>query len=239
MGHIGIDLDPLRYEELLADIESCARSILQRHRDIDPRERVDANLRAEALHSLVHAAASDPEVGSPRPVGLTFVVDPVTIATGRTHAGSITETFGGTHVPLGVLARHACDCITDAIHLDPNGTPFDLGRTRRSASPAQRKALRALYGACPVSGTPFRDCEIHHLEFWEHDGPTDLDNLVPISRRWHHLVHDQKWTLVRTDDGGLELRRPDGDLHRRIPPPVPITRSVLDDEPSSFPAIAA
>jgi hypothetical protein len=78
---------------------------------------------------------------------------------------------------------------------------------------------------CPLSGTPFADCEIHHLDFWEEGGGTDYDNLILLSRRWHHLIHDQGWRIQRTADRSLVVTRPDGTLHRVVPPPTPITRS--------------
>ncbi len=57
-----------------------------------------------------------------------------------------------------------------------------------------------------------------------HGGATILANLVPISSRWHHRIHDLGWQLTMRPDRTLELRTPDGTLHRIIPPPAPITR---------------
>ena len=32
-----------------------------------------------------------------------------------------------------------------------------------------------IYNSCPLDGTPFGDCEIHHVNLpWEHGGETEL-----------------------------------------------------------------
>ena len=60
--------------------------------------------------------------------------------------------------------------------------------------------------------------------FWEDDGETEIDNLLPISTTWHHRIHDKGWILKMAADRSLKLWRPDGTLERQIPPPTPITR---------------
>ncbi len=69
---------------------------------------------------------------------------------------------------------------------------LDLGRSQRLASAAQRRVLRALYPRCAIPGCEvrFSRLRMHHVWWWEHGGPTDLDNLLPICIRHHHCVHD-------------------------------------------------
>ena len=43
-------------------------------------------------------------------------------------------------------------------------------------------------------------------------GPTDLDNLVPICERHHHLVHEGGWTLQLHAGRRITLHRPDGTI---------------------------
>lgn len=136
------------------------------------------------------------------------------------------ETWEGEDVDPGAVGRLACDADLYAILFDRLGMPTSVGRTRRSATREQRIQLRALYETCPLDGaTPFARCEIHHVNVhFECGGETEIDNLVPISARWHHLVHDRKWTLRMGPDRELRIWRPDGTLHGVIPPPKPITR---------------
>ena len=124
------------------------------------------------------------------------------------------------------IRRLACDADLYAILIGPGGEPKGAHRTHRSASRDQRLQLRALYPTCPIDGTtPFERCEIHHVNLAHATGgPTELANLLPLSSRWHHRVHDLGWTLTMRPDRTLELRAPDGRLHRTVPPPAPITR---------------
>ena len=97
----------------------------------------------------------------------------------------------------------------------------------------------ALYPGCAISGAPWSQVEIHHVVFREHGGPTSLDNLIPLSRRWHHAarcrsltklladahnsqLHDEGWRLDMDTDRSLRLYRPDGTLHLDLPPPTPV-----------------
>jgi predicted restriction endonuclease len=42
---------------------------------------------------------------------------------------------------------------------------------------------------------PFHHCSIHHIDYWENGGPTDLDNLIPLCSRHHHKAHEGGWKL--------------------------------------------
>jgi hypothetical protein len=75
-----------------------------------------------------------------------------------------------------------------------------VGRTSRTATPRQRKALAVRDGGCQFPGCavlPDR-CRAHHVRFWSKDGRTDLDNLVLICERHHLVVHEQRWTVGTT-----------------------------------------
>ena len=37
-------------------------------------------------------------------------------------------------------------------------------------------------------------CEAHHVEPWQHGGPTNINNLVLLCAFHHHVVHRQGWT---------------------------------------------
>ena len=218
------DLDVLRGEEVVAWIMAKARSDQARHSDIDPGGVMSDDLLVSAFFDLLKGGALA-DGGMPAPNRITVIVDHQTAATGQAHDGTVCETHEGHSVPVSRLAGFACDAITESIALGPDGEAFNFGRGRRLVQPVQRKALRVMYRECPLSGTPFRDCEVHHLKWFDRDdGPTDMDNLVPISRRWHHKIHDEGWDLQMRPDRSLILKRPNGAIHREIGPPTPITR---------------
>jgi HNH endonuclease len=93
---------------------------------------------------------------------------------------------------------------------------LDVGRAKRLATIAQRNALRTMYRTCGYPGctVPFDGCRMHHVEWWEHQGQTDLDNLIPLcEHEHHHLVHEGGWQLELSPDRTITVRRPNGTLY--------------------------
>jgi hypothetical protein len=117
-------------------------------------------------------------------------------------------------LPPDSIRRLGCDANIIPIVLGGDGVPLDIGRAERLATREQRRALRAMYRSCAHPGCTvrFEDCRIHHVQWWEHFGPTDLANLLPLCERHHHLVHEGHWTLTLKPDRTITLRRPDGTL---------------------------
>ena len=134
-------------------------------------------------------------------MGVGYIVDAATLARGP-HEGTVAQTWAGSDVEPAAVGHLACDTDLYAILYDELGRPTKVGRTRRAATRAQRLQLRGLYDSCPLDGTPFGECEIHHVNLpWEDGGETEVDNLLPVSRAWHHRIHDRGWRLKmsRTD----------------------------------------
>lgn len=77
---------------------------------------------------------------------------------------------------------------------------LDLERTTRIANQAQRRVLRALHPTCGVPGCDVRfdHCEVHHLWWWRHGGPTNLANLIPLCTRHHTHVHQHLLVITMT-----------------------------------------
>jgi hypothetical protein len=44
-------------------------------------------------------------------------------------------------------------------------------------------------------------CEVHHIQWWTHGGPTSVDNGVLLCSRHHHAVHSGSWDISVEDDG--------------------------------------
>ncbi len=86
------------------------------------------------------------------------------------------------------------------------------GANKRVANRAQRRALRAMYRTCahPHCDIAFDHCQIHHVIPWERFGLTDLENLLPLCSKHHHLVHEGRWHLTLQPDRTITLHRPDG-----------------------------
>lgn len=188
-------------------------------------EGLDLNqLSAEALYRLVmRGSAAGAASGVPQPiVALNVLVDRDTFESGP-HEGSIIETDDGVAVCPENLGQMACSSILRRLDALPDGS-VHASHTARTATPAQRAVLRSLYPACPLSGAPWSQIEVHHTVHFEHSKRTVLSELVPISRWWHHRIHHERWEVTLDDDRTLRLYRPDGTLDRTVAPPVVATR---------------
>lgn len=124
---------------------------------------------------------------------------------------------------LRTMIEHGADAsavvVCDGVVLHAPGE-MNLGRSTRLASRAQRRALRALHPHCVMPGCAvgFDHTQPHHVVWWERGGPTDLDNLVPLCSRHHHLVHTDGWHLHLHPDRQVTITDPDG-RHLVVPPP--------------------
>ena len=62
--------------------------------------------------------------------------------------------------------------------------------------------------AFPGCDRPVHWCDAHHVHWWEHGGPTDIDNLTLLCRRHHVLVHEGGWRVKKHRDGTIVLYPP-------------------------------
>ena len=111
------------------------------------------------------------------------------------------ETVDGVPLTATALRRLACDAGVLPVVMGGNGQVLDLGRTNRTVSPAQRKALIVRDGGCifPGCDRPASWCDAHHIIHWLDSGPTDLWNLCLLCSAHHHIVHDGGWRLRHLD----------------------------------------
>ena len=72
----------------------------------------------------------------------------------------------------------------------PQAAILNVGRTRRLATRKQRLAVIARQqGVCAAPGCHHAHLEMHHTIWWSDGGPTDLDLLIGLCVRCHHLIH--------------------------------------------------
>ena len=118
----------------------------------------------------------------------------------------------GTPLSADELMEPALEAEILPALFDTAGQPLWLGREQRDASTAQRIVLAARDRGCVGCGAPNSFCRPHHIQYWENDGPTDLDNLCLLCGDCHHKqVHTNGGHIVQGTDGrfGLERRRGD------------------------------
>ena len=116
-----------------------------------------------------------------------------------------------------------CDCrLHHLIH--QGGVALNVGRDVRTAPRALRRALRLRDGGCAFPGcAQTRFVHAHHIQFWDHGGRTDLDNLVLLCRRHHRLLHHANYTCAMGPDQRPRVRRPQRPRHHPVDgrePPV-------------------
>lgn len=120
-------------------------------------------------------------------------------ATPFEHLGDATtrwvcRTVSGADLPVEAVRRLACEADIIPVVLDGRSVPIDVGRAKRLATAHQRRALEAVHTTCavPECDVRFDRCHIHHIDYWEHGGTTDLVNMVPLCNKHHHAVHEGK-----------------------------------------------
>lgn len=162
---------------------------------------------------------------------ISILCDVRTLQTGIRAVDGICETDDGVAIPPEAVRRLACDAKVIPILLGTEGEVLDQGRHARTATPAQRIALAAMHRSCAFPGCTIRfsDCRIHHVRWWwEHNGPTDIANLLPLCENDHHRVHEGGWGLSLDADRNATWTRPDGSFHHHGPtinrPPPDIER---------------
>ncbi|MDP8016793.1 HNH endonuclease signature motif containing protein [Prescottella equi] len=202
------DLDAVTGEMLLTALSALTKP---RNPVDDPAEkRTPARQRADAFAEILRRyldSGDAPIEGGERP-HLSLHVNAADLARSEsahewtpTDEGS--DLFGDKDIarlphtgPLSIATarRLACDCHLTPIVMD-DGVPLNLGRTSRTVSKKQRRALIARDHGCafPGCGTPPAHCEGHHVKHWADGGPTDLDNLVLLCRYHHQLLHHSHW----------------------------------------------
>ncbi len=205
MCHTHLELDP----ESDAKVSAALGEAIAAERTKPDGERTWEQFQADALVGLITGARSlDRRVPE-----LSVLVDHETLVNGL-HERSVCETADGNPLPPDTVRRLGCDADILPVVLGAGGESLDVGRARRLATRAQRRALRAMYRTCahPLCTVPFEACRIHHVQWWEHHGPTDLANLLPLCSAHHHLVHEGGWALTLGPDRTITLHRPDGSL---------------------------
>ncbi|EFQ83889.1 hypothetical protein HMPREF0063_10605 [Aeromicrobium marinum DSM 15272] len=186
--------------------------------------RTGAERRVDALDTLVSKVL---ESGLPSDKGirphLSVIADADTLAAARAGAGP-----AGTPAQLagfgsiGPQLLSYLGCISDLTAIMTTtgdltqARVLNVGRTRRLATLQQRRAIIARQdGVCAAPGCANTHLEIHHATWWENGGRTDLDQMVGLCTRCHHLVHRNLLRVAANGTGQFDFTDHDHrPLHR-------------------------
>lgn len=172
---------------------------------VDPRaseppagpEGSDASAPSAPGRDLTDLAAGDVPAGTSATDAGTHSAGPFDASAATPPLRNRCEIVGAGPLEAATAQRLSCTGLLALLVTDENGEILHLGRTRRLASRAQRRALRVAQRTCGFPGChQTKHLDAHHLVPWSHGGVTDIENLVLLCRRHHVLVHE----------GGLTLR---------------------------------
>jgi hypothetical protein len=208
MHHVRMELDPETGVRVFAAIDAALRSVLAQRRD----DRVDDDATREQLAAVAVAdVICGGQVSTRAPS-----VDVSVIYRPDNDTGWFAD---GTPIAPRSLRRLLCDATFVPVAVDGTGRVLNVGRGSRLATPAIRRALKAMYPTCAHPGcrVVFDDCHIHHIDEWDHGGHTDIGRLLPICNRHHHLVHDAGWHIDVDPARIITVTRPDGHHEHHTP----------------------
>jgi hypothetical protein len=163
--------------------------------DVMPWIEPNDHRQAQALIALVNGA-SETVSDVPARAEIVVHVDLETLQHGL-HAGGTCRTALGADLPVETVRRLACEAEILPVVLDGRSVPIDVGRSKRLATVHQRRALEAMHPTCAIPDCEviFDHCNVHHIDYWENGGATDLNNMVPLCSRHHHAAHEGGWKL--------------------------------------------
>lgn len=200
--------------------------------------RTGPQRRVQGLDDLLSSVLDD---GLPSDKGvrphLSVFVDADTITAAAEHVKNTTERPHFTREPMpttepATLAGHGTIgpnllmyflCVSDltAFLMDEGdghrqAQVLNVGTTRHDPSLRQRRAVIARqHGVCATPGCQHTHLEVHHTIWWSLGGPTDLDLLVGLCTRCHHLLHRDLLHIAGNAVNGFTFTNRDGRPLRR------------------------
>jgi hypothetical protein len=228
MFHIAGRLDPENGLRVIGKLDNTVERLFHAALpDTCPTDdRKHGHLNALAFLELIDAAS----LGAPLTAGamisspharaeVSVVIDLHTLRSGL-HEHSIVRTGHEAELPLETIRRMACEAEIIPVVLNSKGVVIDIGRASRLATRYQRKAIEAMYSHCaiPDCKVPIAQCQPHHIAYWRDDGPTDMNNLVPLCPQHHRNVHEGNWRLkLLAPNRALTVTYPDGHVSTACP----------------------
>lgn len=154
--------------------------------------------RLDRVQALVDVAASylDTLPGEPADDHTLVLVhvntEALDVPAGTSIASGTCHVEGHGPIEPATAERLLCTARVQGVLVGQGGKVLNLGRTKRLATRAQRRALKVRdKGICQFPGChQTTHLDAHHRKPWSHGGSTDLDNLILLCGRHHTLVHE-------------------------------------------------
>jgi uncharacterized protein DUF222 len=193
-------LHPAGMELFLTALNAC--STFECNDTRTPEQR-----RADALLTMAELALRGgtlPETGGVKPhVSVIANLDTLTGADG---APAADYAYGATS--SGEWARRfGCDASVARVVFAPDGAILDAGRSTRTFTAAQRRAVIVRDRHCiwPGCDAPPAWCDAHHVRHWAHGGSSDVTNAALLCGRHHDRVHAHGHAIIKTTSGPYDV----------------------------------
>jgi hypothetical protein len=218
MGTTDIDLTNLETKEFATALEAFASDPVTSRGDISTDPVPWTERRADAFMAMVRTALAHAHDGHAVGADRYQVHVVVDTATGLGRA------MDGTPLAPATVAAVCCDAST-VLHVVRDGEPLALGRKSRVWSTAQRRAIVVRdHGHCRFPGCQRTFGDAHHIRWWEHQGPTNVDNGMYLCNRHHTMIHRRMINAYGNGNHDVTFTRDDGTHIGTTRPPGPELR---------------
>ena len=218
MWHLRGKFDFLAGRQLSEALQAAVRSMRRRHSDnsTDGSDHTNggevapsrAQLTADALCELLLGTSAARRANS----SLIIVAD-YDLTSDRLANPRLDD---GTPLSAQMLVEHAIDAKVLPAMFSANWSELALGRTR-NANDAQRLVLAVRDGGCIGCELTSEHTQAHHIDYFEHGGPTEVPNLASLCEPCHRDVHTHGRKIHTPPDGRPQLQPPEP---RSTDPPV-------------------
>src|SRR4051794_2773440 len=168
--------------------------------------RTVSQRNADALVGLARHVLDSGEHGAGMAVrphlNVSVSYDSLLAEAGKAGVDPAVLTDTGEPIPRSVLDRIACDSEVNRVVFGPDSRPLDVGRSRRTVTPGQRRAVIARDRECARPGchAPPHICAVHHVIAWQLGGATSVVNSVLLCWACHDWIHRTGVRITRGPD---------------------------------------
>ncbi len=213
MKHLRACLDPVTGARMTNRLRNFAKALYDSDKQSAAisrsfRRRSFDQCMADALDALT--AGSGGGSGASCATSLSGYAE-ISVVAHLDHASGrlVAELVGGDPLPPSILDELMCNSTLTGVLFSSKGVPLWQGYTKRSATAAQLKALRARDQGCIGCGANPVICQAHHVMPWSKGGGTDITNMVLVCWNCHDKIHHHNWQVTRRN-GKRTLIPPNG-----------------------------
>ena len=144
------------------------------------------------------------------------------VQTAKEHRNGLgAATIDGLQLSQRTVQQLCCGSTINVVTLGDDGEILHYGRQLRLAPVALFQALALVDKHCRYPGCDRRPSwsDAHHIDFWEHDGPTCITNMALLCTRHHHMIHKKGWRVELLPDRTLIVTTPANRKLTSRPPP--------------------